>query len=208
MPSEPTTRRGSDWWRSVTRRRGSTCARRPGRYWRWPPPGGAPRSRRWRPSSTRSETTCRPSCRTRVRWLGGRSVDLPGELRRLNEAETRLRARVVRTAETDDGARSIDLWTHLEGVDLARHASEISVGFDGAALPVRPTPDHAADRWAGARFQSAAPGAVRVLAPARAGRLELALRVGATRRVLDVDLPRAGRPRRSGTGGPGRRPRR
>jgi CDP-glycerol glycerophosphotransferase (TagB/SpsB family) len=122
----------------------------------------------------------------RARWA---SVDLPAELRRLSAAETRLRARVVRTAGTDDGARAIDLWTHLVGVDLARHTPEISVGFDGTTLPVRPAPDHTADRWAGARFQSAAPGAVRVVAPARAGRLEVAVRVGTTHRVVDVELP-------------------
>jgi CDP-glycerol glycerophosphotransferase (TagB/SpsB family) len=121
-----------------------------------------------------------------ARWS---SVDLPARLRRLGEAETRLRVRVVRAAGTDDGDRSIDLWIQMEGVDLARHPPAVSVDFDAVALPTHPAPDPAADRWAGARFQSAAPGAVQVLAPERAGRLQVTVGVGPVRRVADIDLP-------------------
>jgi CDP-glycerol glycerophosphotransferase (TagB/SpsB family) len=126
-----------------------------------------------------------------ARWS---SVELPARLRLLAESETRLRVRVVRAITTDDGARAVDLWARIEGVDLAEHPPSVTVLFDGAALPSQSSVDPEAERWAGARFGSAAPGAVRAVAPAQAGRLRVSMDAGGVHREADVDLPpRAGR---------------
>ncbi len=117
------------------------------------------------------------------------SVDLPADLRRLSETETRLRVRVVRVGETDDGQRTIDLWTRVEGVDLARHRPAVSVTFEESTLDAMPTGDRTAERWAGARFQSAAEGGVHVDAPPHTGRVRVVAEVGSLRREAEVDLP-------------------
>jgi CDP-glycerol glycerophosphotransferase (TagB/SpsB family) len=130
-----------------------------------------------------------------ARWS---SVDLPADVRRLSAAETRLRARVVRVGETDDGHRTVDLWTRVEGVDQARHAPTVTVSFEESTLEVTPVVDRTADRWAGARFQSAAEGGAHVEAPPHAGRVRVTSEVGALRREVEVDLP----PRTARTAGP------
>ncbi|MGC4112787.1 MAG: glycosyltransferase family A protein [Nocardioides sp.] len=116
------------------------------------------------------------------------SVDLPVGERLLADSETGLRTRVVRDAVGADGTRTVDLWTRVEGVDLAEHHPVVSVAFDGSALPVTPVVDHTAERWAGARFQSAASGAVSVVVPADAGRLQVAMEVAGLRRETQVEL--------------------
>jgi CDP-glycerol glycerophosphotransferase (TagB/SpsB family) len=121
-----------------------------------------------------------------ARWS---SVELPVRMRLLAHSETRLRVRVVRAVTTGDGSREIDLWARIDGIDLAEHPPTVEVSFDGGALPAEVSVDHEAERWAGARFQSAAPGAVRVVAPDRAGRLQLSMDVGDVHREAEVDLP-------------------
>ena len=130
-----------------------------------------------------------------ARWS---SVDLPADLRRLSETETLLRVRVVRVGETDDGHRTIDLWTHVEGVDHAEHPPAVSVTFEEATLDTTPTVDRTADRWAGARFQSAAEGGVHAAAPPHTGRVRVVSEVGPVHREVEVDLP----PRTARTTGP------
>jgi CDP-glycerol glycerophosphotransferase (TagB/SpsB family) len=115
------------------------------------------------------------------------SVTLAPEHRRLGERESRLRTRVVRVAETTAGRR-VDLWVHVDGVDQATTPFEIQVDAGGTPLQVERTVDRAAERWAAARFQSAAPGAVRVLAPPGSSRLTVTT-AGPIRRTATVELP-------------------
>jgi CDP-glycerol glycerophosphotransferase (TagB/SpsB family) len=118
-----------------------------------------------------------------------RSVLLPSELRRLSERETRLRVRVVRVGEAEEGRRAVDLWTRLEGVDHAEQPPVVDVSCEWADLTVDACVDRTAERWAGARFQSAAAGAVRVVAPPETGRLRVRSGVGGIRRETEVTLP-------------------
>jgi CDP-glycerol glycerophosphotransferase (TagB/SpsB family) len=118
-----------------------------------------------------------------------RSVDLPAGTRRLAAAETGARVRVVRAGAAPDGRRTVDLWTRIHGVDFATDPPLVEVSFDGEALPGQTVTDGVAERWAGARFQSAAPGGIHVEAPSRAGRLHVAIRAGGLQRALDVELP-------------------
>jgi CDP-glycerol glycerophosphotransferase (TagB/SpsB family) len=120
-----------------------------------------------------------------ARW---RSVTLPDDLALLSEAETSLRVRVVRSAPTPDG-RSVDLFVHIGGLDLVRHPLDIGARADGAALTVTPGTDATANRWAGARFQSAAEGAVRIQVPGSARSIELEASSGSLRRRRVVELP-------------------
>ena len=127
-----------------------------------------------------------------ARWS---SVELPARLRLLDESETGLRVRVVRAVGAGGEDRVIDLWARIEGIDLAEHPPVVTVSFDGEDLPAERSVDHEAERWAGARFQSAAPGAVRVTAPAHAGRLRVSMEAAGVHRETEVDLPPpAGRP--------------
>ncbi len=125
-----------------------------------------------------------------------RSVDLPAEVRRLGRAETRLRVRVVRVSDADHG-RSVDLWVSLGGVDLAEHPVEVEaeveagaeVEPDDARVDVQRGLDRTAERWAGARFQSAAEGAARVVVPSGTRRLHIRARAGGFARSAHVELP-------------------
>lgn len=122
-----------------------------------------------------------------------RSVDLPTTQRRLAETETRLALRVVRVTEAA-GGRAVDLWGRLGGVDLAEHRPEIGVEADGTPVDVEPRPDRTADRWAGARFQSAAEGSVRVIVPSGTRELRVQARVGDLVRTAYAEVPpRSGR---------------
>ncbi|HEX3929502.1 MAG TPA: CDP-glycerol glycerophosphotransferase family protein [Nocardioides sp.] len=121
-----------------------------------------------------------------ARWS---SVELPVRERLLAESESRLRLRVVRTSASDEGGRAVDLWARIEGIDLAEQPVAVSVTFDGESLPARTSVDATAERWAGARFQSAARGAASVVAPVQAGRLQVSMEVGGVRREADVELP-------------------
>ena len=67
---------------------------------------------------------------------------------------------------TPEGRR-VDLFVRIEGVDLAEHPLHVTAEADGVALDVVRGLDHTANRWAGARFQSAAEGAVAVTRPGR-----------------------------------------
>lgn len=120
------------------------------------------------------------------------SVELPPDVRRLSGSESRARARVARTAGTPDGRRAVDLWTRVEGVDFASSPPEVEVTYDGERLATQPLPESLAERWAAARFQSAAPGGVRVEVPAQAGRLHVGLSAGGVAREVDVELPAYG----------------
>jgi CDP-glycerol glycerophosphotransferase (TagB/SpsB family) len=118
-----------------------------------------------------------------------RSVDLPAEVRRLGEAETRLRVSVVRVVERQ-AARDVDLWVQVGGVDLSQASLQLTVEVDGVPMEVRRGVDRTAERWAGTRFQSAAEGAVRVGVPAGTQQLRVEARVGPLVRSLSVELPR------------------
>jgi CDP-glycerol glycerophosphotransferase (TagB/SpsB family) len=120
-----------------------------------------------------------------ARW---RSVDLPAEVRRLADSETRLRLRLVRAPSLPEG-RAVDLFVRIEGVDLAQHPLHVTADAGGDALDVDRGTDLTANRWAAARFQSAAEGAVSVTVPERASRLTVAARVGAVERSGTVSLP-------------------
>src|SRR4051794_11407525 len=116
------------------------------------------------------------------------SVTLPASQRRLGERETRLRTHVVRDVETPAGRR-VDLWVHIDGVDQALTPLDVQVDADGAPVEVDRSIDPAAERWAGARFQTAAPGAVEVPAPAGTDRLTVEVRAGSLRRTATLLLP-------------------
>ena len=58
-------------------------------------------------------------------------------------------------------AADVDLFVRIDGVDLAQHPLQVTAEADGVALDVVPSRDLTANRWADARFQSAAEGAVR-----------------------------------------------
>lgn len=115
------------------------------------------------------------------------SVDLPADVRRLADVETRLRTRVVRNASVPEGRR-VDLFVRVEGVDLAEHPLHVAAEAGGHALEVARGRDLTANRWAAARFQSAAEGAVSVTVPQRLARLTLTARVGAVERTGTVDV--------------------
>jgi CDP-glycerol glycerophosphotransferase (TagB/SpsB family) len=117
------------------------------------------------------------------------SVDLPEPLRRLADHETALRVHPVREGVTEDGRRRIDLWTRVEGVDHAVATPQVTVTADGATLDVAGRTDPLAERWSGARYQSAAAGAVQVTAPAGTTRLSVQSTVGRLRRTAEVRLP-------------------
>ena len=127
-----------------------------------------------------------------ARW---RSVDLPAEVRRLADAETRLRVRVVRTETVPEGRR-VDLFVRVEGVDLAECSLHVTAEAGRDPLDVVLGHDLTANRWAAARFQSAAEGAVSVTVPEATARLTVAVRVGAVERSAEVSLPP--RPARAG----------
>jgi len=116
------------------------------------------------------------------------SVDLPEEARRLGGGETAIAVHLVRVTEGDAG-RTVDLWVRIRGVDLAEHPIGLTVEADGAGVPVEQGVDRAADRWAAARFQSAAEGAARVTVPAGTRQLRVAARVGPVARTAYVALP-------------------
>ena len=113
-----------------------------------------------------TEVTGRRACRALVvgRPAGCRCAPLPS--RRPGCA-----LRSCGSASAGEGERAVDLWARVEGIDLAEHPPTVSASFDGVDLPAQGSVDATAERWAGTRFQSAAAGAVRVVAPARAGRL-------------------------------------
>ena len=120
-----------------------------------------------------------------ARW---RSVDLPADVRRLADVETRLRTRVVRTHSVPEGRR-VDLFVRVEGVDLAEHTLHVTAGAGGHPLDVVRGHDLTANRWAAARFQSAAEGAVSVTVPEATARFTVAVRVGAVERSAEVSVP-------------------
>jgi len=95
---------------------------------------------------------------------------------------------VVRVAETGQG-RAVDLWVTIGGVDLAAHRLELSVEADGADVTVERRVDPAANRWVGARFQSAAEGAARVTVVSDTRQLCVEARVGSLVRSASVALP-------------------
>jgi CDP-glycerol glycerophosphotransferase (TagB/SpsB family) len=121
-----------------------------------------------------------------ARW---RSVSVADEHALLAPRESRLRARVVRRA-----GRAVDLFARIEGLDLARHPVEVTATAGGRSLPVARRSDPTANRWAHARFQSAAEAAVRVEVPGGVDRIHLTLRAGALERSGTVDLPPRPRP--------------
>jgi len=129
-----------------------------------------------------------------------RSVELPPDARRMSAAETALRVRVVRCVDTADGRRAVDLWLRLGGVDLAAHPVEVLVRADGVLLEVERRPDRSAERWAQARYWSAAAGASRVVVPGSARRLQVEATVGGLSRTAYAVLPP--RPSRNLGGGP------
>jgi CDP-glycerol glycerophosphotransferase (TagB/SpsB family) len=116
------------------------------------------------------------------------SVELPPGVRRLGAGETDLDVRVVRVTEVAEG-RAIDLWTRFGGVDAADYAPTLAVEADGRPAPLVPRPDPTAERWAGARFQSAAEGAVRVVVPPGTRRLRIEARAGALVRSAYAEVP-------------------
>jgi len=120
-----------------------------------------------------------------ARW---RSVELPADVRRLADSETRLRVRVVRAGSVPEGRR-VELFVRVEGVDLAQQPMHVTAEGGGVALDVVREVDHTANRWAMARFQSAAEGAVSVTVPERLARFTVTVRVGALERSGPVDLP-------------------
>jgi CDP-glycerol glycerophosphotransferase (TagB/SpsB family) len=117
-----------------------------------------------------------------------RSVELPDDVRRLAEDETRLRLRVVRTSTAADG-RHVDLFVRIEGIDLARHPLQVTAEAGDVVLEVVTGVDHTANRWAGTRFQSAAEGAVRVTVPHGVSRFEVSARAGGVERSGAVVVP-------------------
>ncbi len=127
-----------------------------------------------------------------ARWT---SVSVADELCVLAPLESRLRTRVVRRRSD-----AVDLFVRVEGLDLARHPAEVTAVAGGLPLTVVQGSDPTANRWAAARFQSAAEGAVRVAVPAGADHLRLTLRAGAVERSAVVDLP----PQQGPVGGPPR----
>ena len=116
------------------------------------------------------------------------SAELPADVRRLADAETRMRVRVVRVASATEGRR-VDLFVRIEGVDLAQHQLHATAEAAGVALEVVRGLDHTANRWAGTRFQSAAEGALGVRVPEGVARITVTARVGAVERSGTVDVP-------------------
>ncbi|CUR54433.1 exported hypothetical protein [metagenome] len=118
--------------------------------------------------------------------------DLPDSVRVLDLDESGLVAsvqRVVRHGERMD----VDLFVRVEGLDLAVTDIEITARLpDGSALGVVRRLDPTAERWAQARFQSAAAGSVRVQVPGppREGPVELGVtvRAGAFERTGTVTV--------------------
>jgi CDP-glycerol glycerophosphotransferase (TagB/SpsB family) len=121
-----------------------------------------------------------------ARW---RSVTVPDEIGVLSPAETRLRTRVVRLVTGP--RRTVDLFARIEGLDLTRHGFEATADADGTALPVVVVADPTANRWADARFQSAAEGALRLEVPAGVERFRLRMRAGVVERFATVEVPAA-----------------
>jgi CDP-glycerol glycerophosphotransferase (TagB/SpsB family) len=119
-----------------------------------------------------------------ARW---RSVSVPDELCLLSPAETRLRTRVVRVGAGPP--RTLDLFARVEGLDLAGPGFEATADADARSLPVLASADPAAERWAGARFQSAARGALRVEVPAGVERFQVRMRAGVLERSATVEVP-------------------
>ena len=126
--------------------RASTSAPRRGACW----PGRRRAAYRCRGPGRRARPPRRrPSDRAhRRRTAGGwASVDLPADLRRLSATETRLRSGSCASARPPTGA-DVDLWTRVEGVDLARHPVALTFEADGVDA-LQPGVDRTAERWAG-----------------------------------------------------------
>ncbi|MDX6359173.1 MAG: CDP-glycerol glycerophosphotransferase, partial [Nocardioidaceae bacterium] len=119
-----------------------------------------------------------------ARW---RSVSVPDEVCVLSPAETRLRTRVVRLVPGPPRLLELNAW--IEGLDLTRHGLEATAEAGGTVLTVVVGADPTANRWADARFQSAADGALRVELPAGVKRFRLRLRAGVVERATDVEVP-------------------
>ncbi len=95
-----------------------------------------------------------------------RSVDVPGDIRRIPPAETALVADVRRVRSQETGIAA-DLFLRVPHLDLATADHEIGAVLpDGTPVEVTPHPDTTANRWAADRFASAAEGACRLALPA------------------------------------------
>ena len=95
---------------------------------------------------------------------------------------------MVRTETVPEGRR-VDLFVRVEGVDLAECSLHVTAEAGGRPLDVVRGHDLTANRWAAARFQSAAEGAVSVTVPEATARLTVTVRVGAVERSAEVSLP-------------------
>jgi len=140
--------------------------------------------------------------RTRVEGehvlLDTSSVRLPDRVRRLRDDETPLVVQVRRRRPVDPTDRSgpfvAELFCRVEHVDLAHPPPRFEAyAADGSPLETTSVPDRTAERWARARFASAAAGSVHVVLPA-AGEIRLVLHVGALTRetTLRIDPPAPG----------------
>ena len=118
---------------------------------------------------------------------------LPESVLALSEAESDLRARVVRSVRIGPTWHA-DVQVRVRGLDLAAYDSEITaIDDDGTTVPVERRPDVTADRWARSRFQSAAAGAVRLqlpsVTPDHPVTVTLRLRSGELERTGRVTVP-------------------
>lgn len=93
--------------------------------------------------------------------------DLPVETRLLTDAESPLEAKVQRVFAAADGTVVADVFVRVRLLDLADLDFTIAAELpDGTVLEVEPRPDATAERWSRSRFQSAAPGGIRLRLPA------------------------------------------
>jgi CDP-glycerol glycerophosphotransferase (TagB/SpsB family) len=114
-------------------------------------------------------------------------LDLPDEVVRLSDGETRLHTHVPRL-RTSGGDRVVDVLVAVDHVDLDPAATRVLVRApNGEVLPVVPLPSAEATRWAGRRFQAAV--AVRVTLPAGADDVRLQVRLGELERSGRLTLP-------------------
>ena len=105
--------------------------------------------------------------------------DLPDQVRVLDDVESRLVAAVQRAVLLPD-AVAVDVFVRVQGLDLATAGVTIAARLPTATEPrVEPREDPTIERWAQARFQSAAPGSIRVIVPAGETAGELTLTVSA-----------------------------
>ena len=115
--------------------------------------------------------------------------DLPDHVRIVDPAESTLVAAVQRALRRPD-AVAVDVFVRVQGLDLATEDLLITARLpDGSELRVEPRADPTIERWAQTRFQSAAAGSVRVIAPvaASAGAIRITVRAGRLERTGSVD---------------------